>query len=238
MHPDIHTSDIHCLSHRLLPITAVCFPPCPLSCPAGRAEWSWKDRGWVVSWVRSESCKDRGRQGFTQSNPDPSAASERFRPLWPWSLTSRSWPAHSRDISPRGFSHPALLNLGCSSACSHRRQTLHSYISVTFSLPGKSKPLLKGYCSREALPSPQLQSVPCSLAFLSFLTWFYVFCFPKCDHPSLLSQRLCPTCWYLYVTPGYIFTGLGQGKVLRLWPLWIQLHQKLQHRFRASRRAQ
>ena len=185
------------LAHHCRTSRPVCFPPCPLSCPAGQAEWSWKDRGWVVSRVRSESCKDRGRQGFTQSNPDPSAASERFWPLWPWSLTSPRWPAHSRDVSPGVFSHPALLNLGCSSARSHWRQTRHSEISVTFSLPGKSKSLLKGYCSREALPSTQLQSVPCSLAFLSFLTWFCVFCFPKCDHSSLLSQRLCPTCWNL-----------------------------------------
>ena len=114
------------------------------------------------------------------------------------------------DLSPlpAGLLIPETSALGCS-------RTRHSSIwdvlplvptggkcfirisVVTFSLLGKSKSLIKGYCSREALPSTQLQSVPCSLAFLSFLTWFYVFCFPKCDHSSLLSQRLCPTCWNL-----------------------------------------
>lgn len=90
----------HCRTSR-----PVCFSPCPLSCSAGRAVWSWKDRGWVVSRVRSENCKDRGRQGFTQSNPDPSAASEPFCPPWPSSLTCPHWPAHSRDVSPGLFSH-------------------------------------------------------------------------------------------------------------------------------------
>lgn len=183
-----------------------------------------------LTGVRSETCKDREQQGFTQGNPDPSAASEAFLATRPWPLSSPHWPAHSRDVSP-GMFCPALLSFWMLLRCSHWRQMFHLDISVPFSLPGKSKSLLRvavpGSLAVHAIGKCITPSVP----ELSDLVLHILFS----KMPSFITSRaeLC-----VHLLASLSNTGMhrhwlwGQGKVLRLWPLWVHSHQRLQRRFR------
>lgn len=146
--------------------------------------------------MRSETCKDREQQGFTQGNPDPSAASERFWPPRPWPLSSPHWPAHSRDVSPGMFWHRHSSTWDALTLFPPEANVSSGY-QCAFLPPLQVQVSAQRLLFQGALPSTRLENVPCSLAFLSFLTWFCIFCFPKCHHSSLLGQRLCPTCWHL-----------------------------------------
>ena len=139
----------HCLAPSLQCSRPVCFPPCPLSMlsRAGSVVLERQRLGPLTG-----ALKDRRRQGFTQSNPDPSAASEPFCPPWP-----------SSPPLPAGLPIPETSAPGCSSTGSPQPgMFLHLFpleadvpyrCQRAFLIPGKSKSLLRGYCSRGALPS-------------------------------------------------------------------------------------
>ena len=239
MHPDIHTSDIHSLSHRLLPIPAGPrdqSASLPVPCHAQQGGHSGPGKtevgsshGCAQKPVRTGDNKVSLRVTQTQVQPQ-SVSGHRGLGLSPLPtgllIPGTSAPGCSRTDTPQ----PGMLL-----RCSHRRQTLHPDISVPFSLPGKSKSLLRGCCSGSlAVHAIGKRTMLSSVPELSDLVLHVLFS----KMPSFITSRAEIMSHLLASLSN---TGIhrhwlwGQGRVLRLWPLRVHSHQKLQHRLRGFR---